>query len=211
VQTDTLRVSLSRITRWAGNESTTAPVRPGDQLATVSGNTWTIDYQIWDPQPSGIYSITVQAADRAGNQRATRWEENYGGSPPVIVPRVFELDATPPATNLEVGVPALLTETAWLRGNATDDPVPVVVTYTVGSDSGETGVSIYCGDPAQEILHHAAVYTQSASAEWSGLASRNDDCWVSITNTIGANVVTGTARVCGEAVAGWTPAPAPAR
>jgi subtilisin-like proprotein convertase family protein len=205
VQTDTVRVSLSRITRWAGNESTTAPVRPGDQLATVSGNTWTIDYQIWDPQPSGIYSITVQAADRAGNQRATRWEENYGGSPPVIVPRVFELDATPPATNLEVGVPALLTETAWLRGNATDDPVPVVVTYTVGSDSGETGVSIYCGDPAQEILHHAAVYTQSASAEWSGLASRNDDCWVSITNTIGANVVTGTARVCGEAVAGWTP------
>ncbi len=207
VQTDTVRVSLSRITRWAGNDSTTAPMRPGDQLATVSGNTWTIDYQIWDPQPSGIYSITIQAADRAGNQRAARWEENYGGSPPVIVPRIFSVDATAPATNLEVGVPAMVTDTAWLRGNATDDPVPVVVTYTVGSDSGETGVSIYCGDPAQEIeiLHHAAVYTQPASFEWSGLASRNDYCWVSITNTIGANVVTGTARVCGEAVASWTP------
>jgi len=207
VQTDTVRVSLSRITRWAGNESTTAPVPPGDQLATVSGNTWTIDYQIWDPQPSGIYSITVQAADRVGNQRATRWEYNYGGNPPVIVPNIFSVDATAPATNLWFGIPAMLTETAWLRGNATDDPVPVVVTYTVGSDSGETGVSIYCGDPAQEIemLHYAAVYTQPASAEWSGLASRNDYCWVSITNTIGANVVTGTARVCGDPVASWTP------
>ncbi len=207
VQTDTVRVSLSKITHWAGPDSTTAVVRPGDQLATVSGNTWTIDYQIWDAQPSGIYSITVQAADRAGNQRAARWEENYGGNPPVIVPRIFSVDATPPATNLEVGVPAMVTDTAWLRGNATDDPVSVVVTYTVGSDSGETGVSIYCGDPAQEIeiLHHAAVYTQPASVEWSGLASRNDYCWVSITNTIGDNVVTGTARVCGEAVASWTP------
>ncbi|MEJ5309992.1 MAG: LamG-like jellyroll fold domain-containing protein [Anaerolineae bacterium] len=207
VQTDTVRVSLSKIIRWAGNDSTAALVRPGDQLATVSGNSWTIDYQIWDAQPSGIYSITVQAADRVGNQHTVRWEENYGGNPPIIVPRTFSVDATAPATNLEAGVPAMVTDTAWLRGNATDDPVPVVVTYTVGSDSGETGVSIYCGDPAQEIeiLHHAAVYTQPAGVEWSGLASRNDYCWVSITNTIGANVVTGTARVCGEAVASWTP------
>lgn len=170
------------------------PLRPGEQLALVSGNTWSIDYQIFEAQPSNWYTVTVQAADRVGNAAAYE--------------RIVGVDAAAPVTNLEIGLPEILTETAGLRGDATDLPVSVAISWTVGSPVGETGITISCGPViTREITRFAEVYTQPAGDQWNGLVDYGDPCQIVITNTLGTNNITGTAQVCGLPALSWAPTP----
>ncbi len=186
VYTDSVRVTLtSAVFR-------DPPVQPGEQVAVVSGNTWAIDYQIFDAQPSKWYTVTVRAEDRLDNVATAE--------------QVIGVDAAAPVTNLEVGVPAMVTETTSLRGDATDLPVSVAVTWTVGSGAGETGVTISCGQTlTQEITYFTALYTQPTQDAWSDLVNYGTPCHIVITNTAGTSVVTGTAQVCGVPVLSWTP------
>jgi subtilisin-like proprotein convertase family protein len=183
VFTDSVRVSL------ASAVFPDPPVQPGEQVATVSGNTWAIDYQIFDAQPSKWYTVTVQATDRVGNQSTAG--------------RVAGVDAAAPVTNLEIGVPAMLTETAQLRGDTTDLPVSVGMTWTVGSPVGETGLTISCG----AITRFTAVYTQPVSDGWNGQVNYGSPCLITITNTTGNSTITGAAQVCARPALNWVPGP----
>jgi subtilisin-like proprotein convertase family protein len=183
VLSDSVRVALSSAV------FPDPPARPGEQVATVSANRWAVDYQIFDAQPSKWYTVTVQARDRIGNQSTTE--------------RVVGVDAAAPVTNLEVGAPAMLTSTTQLRGDATDLPVSVVVTWTTSSAVGETGLAITCGG----VTRFTAVYTQPVSGEWSDLTNYGSGCQIGITNTTGFNMVTGTARVCDRPALSWYPSP----
>ncbi|MCZ7568702.1 MAG: proprotein convertase P-domain-containing protein [Ardenticatenaceae bacterium] len=82
----------------------------GMQLAAVTGSQWAVDYLFYDANPTGVYTLTVQAEDRMGN-RATRSVR-------------FHLDASPPGAELDLNAaPAnVISDTLTLQGGVQDVP-----------------------------------------------------------------------------------------
>lgn len=85
----------------------------GWQQATLDGDTWIIDYLFADAQidPSGVYTVSVRAADNAGN-----------ATPNDAATGTLRLDGAGPRATLDDSVTALqlITQTITLSGVVTD-------------------------------------------------------------------------------------------
>ena len=167
------------------------PAGQGTQRATVVGSTWTVDYVFFEPSPTGVYTLILKAADNMGNQRTVDLRVN--------------VDATAPAASLDVArtPPAVVTSTTQLQGDATERPVPVVVTWTTDNAGGETGLTIQCNGVSRYSVGPGTFYTQTATYQWSGDSHKGAACQVSLSDTGGNGGVTGAVKVCGTQVASW--------
>ncbi|MBA3469749.1 MAG: hypothetical protein H0T53_08900 [Herpetosiphonaceae bacterium] len=116
-------------------------------LATVSGNTWTVDYRILGQRPTGLYTLQVSAADLLGNQTAGA---NVGTVLFDLQPPSIELDErTLPENSMGPGT---------LRGTIREPLLPggAVAAFhfaegagaTTFAGSARTDLSASCGVPA---------------------------------------------------------------
>ncbi|MFQ5342986.1 MAG: LamG-like jellyroll fold domain-containing protein, partial [Anaerolineae bacterium] len=82
------------------------------QKATVfGGSQWSVEYPLYQANPTGVYILTVEAADNVGNKAATALA-------------TFQLDASPAGAELDTdAVPAnIISNTLTLQGVAQDTP-----------------------------------------------------------------------------------------
>ncbi|RME82070.1 MAG: LamG domain-containing protein, partial [Caldilineae bacterium] len=114
------------------------------QTATISGDTWFLDYVLTRADPSAVYTVTIEAEDNVGNRTLATF-------PTILV------DAAAPLVTLDAASsPAFITDTLTLRG---------LVTETVTPASGVEGVEVAftpnlpgstffnAPPPADEALH----------------------------------------------------------
>jgi len=85
----------------------------GWQPASLQGASWTIDYALpaGIPDPSGTYTVTMRAADAAGN-----------ATPDTVLTGALQVDSAAPIATLSTGdsITAIFTQTATLSGLVTD-------------------------------------------------------------------------------------------
>jgi hypothetical protein len=162
------------------------------QTATVSGTHWTLDYLLNEVEPSGDYTLRVESADVLGNRTAVPTDSDLV---------TFHVDATAPAANLDLtDLPTVLTGAVTLGGDATEHPVPVVISWTTGDEGEEAGLTVAC-DGVTLYHHPAATRTFQAGTTyaWQGDVHRDLACQVSAAG----DVVSGTVAVCGCEVKDW--------
>ena len=188
-----------RVTLLAPNG---APAGRGAQVAVVTGNgddtcrsqpcTWAVDYVFPEAQPTGVYTVHVEAADQVGNQRAAD-----------LV--TVQVDATAPAASLDLAsVPTtILTPSTTLQGDGTEQPVPVVVTWTTDGAGDETGVTIRCNGLTRYAAGVGTFAPQSATYAWSGLVHQGATCQVDLLDDGENGGAAGVVQVCGSQVASW--------
>ncbi|MBC8422435.1 MAG: hypothetical protein H8E01_00230, partial [Chloroflexi bacterium] len=194
VVTDSVKVTLFAADGTIGGE--------GTQAATVNGTQWAVDYLFDDAEPSGQYTLRVEATDQVGNQTQVPADTDLV---------TFYIDATAPAANLDLaGLPTILTSAVTLEGDATEHPVPVVVTWTTGDDGDQVGLAIECdgltlylaepgGFDAQTAYTWPGVFVAQTTYTWDGDVHRGLNCQVNVTG----GVVSGAVEVCGSEVANW--------
>ena len=103
VQSDDVMVSLV--------DSTGAILNGAAQRATIDGDTWSIDYAARGERPAGVYTITVAAKDKVGNEATT----NVGA---------IGLDARPPTPEIYGRFwPDLISTTSTLPGTVSEQPI----------------------------------------------------------------------------------------
>ena len=167
------------------------PAGQGRQAAAVTGNAWALDYIFTGDAPTGAYTLIVEAADNVGNETSTQLG-------------TLQVDATPPTVNQSTGdLPPVITATTALQGNASEQPVPLVVAWQTDDHAGESGLTLRCGTVT---LHQIAAGQFPALAEnytWDGDVHRGSACEITLTDTAGDGGIAGSVAVCGETVASW--------
>ncbi|NOZ79185.1 MAG: LamG domain-containing protein, partial [Acidobacteria bacterium] len=136
VATDTVRVTLY--------DDQGAAAGYGNQVATVTGDTWAVDYVLTNRDPSGQYTAAIEATDRVGNRRT-------------FTSQPFYVDAAAPAARLTTStLTATITSTLTLRGDVSESPVPaagverVELAYTPNLPGSPFYNEV---PPAGEVLH----------------------------------------------------------
>ncbi len=191
-------------------------VSTGTQTATVTGDTWAIEYLLQDADPSGCYSGQVEAVDELAERAdlpASQRERHKGGTG-----LVFDIDGDAPAaaidwSNLLNGRLGPATAGLQLKGEASAKPVPVVVKFTGGTSSDKTQLVLICKDSSGAWWQ---VYSTGGLALEPGRAyswgtdgeptiHRGSDCEVQLTTTASSDDLSGTVSVCGQALgsAAW--------
>jgi len=81
------------------------------QPATVFGSQWSVEYPLYQANPTGVYTLTVEAADNVGNQASTALA-------------TFQLDASPAGAELDTDAVSanIISDTVTLQGVAQDTP-----------------------------------------------------------------------------------------
>ncbi len=167
------------------------PAGQGTQAATVTGDTWSVEYVFADGAPEGSYTVHAEAADRVGNQTSINLATVY-------------VDAAAPAAHLDLaGIPtATLTGTVTLQGDVTDRPVPLVVSWTTDAAGDESGIEIRCLGRTLYWVEQGAFASQTTYT-WDGRVHQGAACQVGLSDSGGDGGVTGTVQVCGTTVATW--------
>ncbi|HHS98157.1 MAG TPA: hypothetical protein ENK08_09760, partial [Chloroflexi bacterium] len=167
------------------------PAGQGTQAATVTGNTWTVEYVFTDGAPNGPYTVHAEAADQVGNQASVDLATVY-------------VDAAAPAAHLDLaGIPtATLTGTVTLQGDVTDRSVPVVVSWRTDGAGDESGIEIRClGTTLYRV--EQGTFASQTTYTWDGRVHQGATCQVGLSDSGGNGGVTGTVQVCGTTVATW--------
>ncbi len=107
------------------------------QQATVSGNTWSLDYQMRGVRPQGTYTVSLTVADVVGNEAA-------------LTLGTLRLDERPPAVDFDDrSLGTVISNTAVLSGTAGDLP-----------DWGDSVVEHYFEEPAGSTLFYNTTNSQ---------------------------------------------------
>jgi len=136
VATDTMRVTLY--------DDQGAVAGYGNQVATVIGDMWIMDYLLTSQDPSGQYTAVIEAADRVGNRTT-------------FTSQPFYVDAAAPAARLTTStLTTTITSALTLRGDVSESPVPaagverVELAYTPNLPGSPFYNEV---PPAGEVLH----------------------------------------------------------
>ncbi|HBY94258.1 MAG TPA: hypothetical protein DEP84_09895, partial [Chloroflexi bacterium] len=119
------------------------PAGAGPQRASATSDQWSVEYVFYEANPTGVYTLTVEAADIVGNTATT----SLG---------TIQVDATPPITSLDLsGVPTTtVTSTLTLRGQVTDTQTTGVAGVEVAFTPLSTNYPSYNEiPPAGQVLH----------------------------------------------------------
>lgn len=116
VLTDSVRITLV--------DANGAALGDERQIATVTGNTWAIDYVVPEARPSGTYTAQAEASDRAGNVRAATHQMGQFRVATALV--TVQLDAAAPLVDLNPQAinSAMITDTLPLNGIVSEVPAP---------------------------------------------------------------------------------------
>ncbi len=202
----------------------------GTQYAAVAGNTWSVDYIFTESEPSGPFTLSVEAEDVIASQSQLTDEQRAAHR--TRFESSLVVDATPPGMMLDEGdlpnaeaeaavasVAALSEATApagllmngdtILGGGLTEHPVALEVTWTTpdggsgGPGGDQVGVTIGCNGLNLLAIAAGQLITATQTLRWQGQTHRGSACEVSITGA-GASGVTGTVRVCRSEVGSWS-------
>ncbi|NOZ04951.1 MAG: hypothetical protein GXP41_01170, partial [Chloroflexi bacterium] len=79
--------------------------------ATVSGSQWSVEYPLYQANPTGVYTLTVEAADNVGNEASTALA-------------TIQVDASPAGAELDTDAVSanVISDTVTLQGVAQDTP-----------------------------------------------------------------------------------------
>ncbi|MFH1632590.1 MAG: LamG-like jellyroll fold domain-containing protein [Chloroflexota bacterium] len=177
-------------------------VGPAPQPPTLNGDNWSLDYDIAEPYPSGIFTVTLTATDkivlRAGLDDSQLDRHSLETS------RLIQIDATPAAGYLDLGgVTALITDTQTLEGQATERPVHLRVAWNTDAHADQLGLAITCNGLIQHQFQPGTLQPLADSYSWSGDVHRGAACQIHLTDTGGDGGTSGTIEACGEEIADW--------
>nr|MBC8449122.1 PD40 domain-containing protein [Chloroflexota bacterium] len=173
----------------------------GPLVATLAGSTWTVDYTLIGQNPSGRYTVRVEAVD--GVARLPGLADDQIAAHTAILEQSIDVDAQAPAAYLDLaGVPStgIAGSTTALSGDATERPVPVAVDWTLPAAGDPAGVTIRCsGAFSYGETTLVALAPGTAVTHWDGVVLKSAACEVEIQG----NGTTGEVKVCGDLVASW--------
>ena len=191
VATDSVEVTLFNAGGGTAGE--------GPEPATVSGNSWSVDYVLTEAQPDGHYTVTVKATDNVATLPGL--SDDQVAHHTATLERGIHIDTTAPAVHLDQAVVPSegISVTTSLSGDATDRAVPLAVSWTTPDGAGDqVGVTIICNNMTLLSIAAGSFGAPTATYAWDSLAHKGATCQVSVTG--GAS---GQAMVCGEEVANW--------
>jgi Concanavalin A-like lectin/glucanases superfamily/Bacterial TSP3 repeat/Bacterial Ig-like domain len=187
------------------------PLGDPGQVATVSGGTWSLDYEIDEAEPDGCYTVEVEAvdavarlpqlnADQVGRHTTSR-------SGPIVLeasaPQVL-LDRAPAIAGGQLG-----SGVTSLAGETTHRPAPVEVDLTAAAGAEKTRVRLTCrhgNEGSWYTLFDLPAGTLAAgeTKSWEGEIHQGSLCQAELTTTASAGGVSGVVKVCGDQVAEWS-------
>ena len=167
-------------------------------LAALSGSSWSVDYPMGAGDPSGGYTVKVEAVDaitRLPNLNDEQSRPPYGRARAGLRDRRGRCrQSCWTARRCPSGIAG--DGTVW-TGAAAERPVPIVVTWTVSSP---LSLTVQCAG-----VTLAQVTPEMATTQWSGQAAKGSACSVAFVETDGPPASTsGAIDVCGEQIATWS-------
>jgi len=195
VATETIKVKLYNSDGTLAGQQT--------QL-TISGQNWSVDYLLDEAQPTGVYTLAVEAADQI--TLLPTISEAQIARHTTIAERAIQVDATAPLVTLDLAsAPAtILNGDITLSGLVSEHPVPVQVDWE-SDDGGDLGVSIRCDGTTLYSVEPGTFPTGTISYSWTGDVPRNAACRVRLKDSAGSGHASGAIYVCGSpVVASWS-------
>ena len=181
-----------------------------DQTATLSGSTWSIDYDLSDKRPAGCYKVHMEAVDALA--RTPGLDATQVARHTASLDRTVGINASGPAVQVD------RSPLVARKPSRTTPPSPAWPTRAP-SPSGWSGRPAPAGQsrPDRHLFRprlgeshtpYAAIagaYNGGAAAySWSDQVRRQADCTVHMTAAASTTgVVSGTVSVCGASVATW--------
>jgi len=189
-------------------------VGTGPQAATVSGGAWTLDYLFGDADPSGCYKVVVEAVDRVA--RIAGLPGAQVARHTTTVEQQISVDADPAHASIDwANLPGgqLGPAATLLSGAVSARPVPVVLAFTGGANSSETGLVLSCqhgneGSWWQPYSTEGVTLAAGQAYTWGRedkpTIHRGSSCQVQLTTTAASDDLSGSVTICGQEVLAWS-------
>jgi len=171
----------------------------GRQMATVSGSTWSLDYVMREANPSGSYTVRVEAQDVVA--RLTGLPPDQVSRHTAVLERGIVVDGAAPSVGFDAtSVPAgFITGGTTLGGDATERAVDLALDWVAPAGTGDqVGVTITCNDVQLYDIPPGTYPAPGGAYGWQGTTHQGAACQVAVQGGAG-----GTVKVCGEQIATW--------
>jgi len=163
---------------------------------------WNLDYLIAEPYPSGIFTVTLRAADQITFRGGL--DDAQVDRHTLEISRVIQLDASPPQPNLDLGVlPSIITDTQSLAGQASEKPVSLHLDWQTDENADQLGLALTCNGLVLHQFQPDTLPPIADSYSWSGQIPRGADCQLALSDSGNDGGTAGTVTVCEEEVAAW--------
>jgi hypothetical protein len=188
-------------------------VGAGAQTAAVTGGVWALDYLFGDADPSGCYKAVVEAIDQVG--RTSGLPDAQVVRHTAVVEQQISVDADPTVASMDwTNVPTgqLGPAATVLGGDATSRPVPVVLTFTGGTNSDKTDLVLTCQhgnegswQPYSTVgAPLAAGLIHTWGQDGKPTIHRGSSCQVQLATSASSDDLSGSVTVCGQEVLTWS-------
>jgi hypothetical protein len=189
-------------------------VGTGPQTAAVTGGAWALDYLFGDADPSGCYKAVVEAVDRVA--RTSGLSDAQVARHTTVVEQQISVDADAGVASVDwTNQPAgqLGPAATMLGGAASSRPVPVVLTFTGGSNSAQTSLVLACqhgnkGSWWQPYSTEGATLAPGQAYTWGQddkpTIHRGSSCQVQLATSAPSDDLSGSVTVCGQEVLSWS-------
>ena len=172
------------------------------QHPSLKNGRWSLKYRIREPYPSGIYTVTLQAADQI-SLRSGLGEDQLARHSREIS-RLIQIDAAPPAANLDLSqVPQTITSAQTLGGQASERPVLLRVSWDTDDQGDQVSLSIRCNGQLYHQVQAGTLPLLAESYSWNGELPRGASCQVELADSGGDGGTRGYVEACGEQIASW--------
>lgn len=142
-------------------------VPPGAQRPTLNDETWSLGYEIRDPQPGGRYTLRLTARDTVGARPGL--DETQQARHTLLLEQPLQLDALPPIPALGSSLPDLLGSGQTLTGTVREAPSASAVSGVTGVEtaflSALPGSTEHLGELLPGGLLHLPLDESAASTE----------------------------------------------
>ena len=187
-----------------------APLGDARQTATLSGNTWSLDYAFRMAEPDGCYTVEAEAVDRVAGLPGLDAEQVVWHT--AVVSSGIALQAAAPAVLLDqqpaFGNGHMGPGVTGLSGETFHRPVPVEVDLAAATGAHQTHVWLTCQHGNEGSWYTlfdlpAGALAADSTREWAEKIHHWSLCRVELTTTAPSGGVSGVVKVCGTEIASW--------
>jgi uncharacterized repeat protein (TIGR01451 family) len=183
---------------------------PG-QVATVSGGTWSLDYEVGESKPDGCFTVQVEAVDAVA--RIPQLDSEQVSRHTTVLSAPIVLETRPPQVLLDheeaIAGGQLGPGVTLLGGDTTHRPVPVEVDLTAATGADRTRVRLTCQHGNEGSWYTlfdlpSGTLSPGDTKIWEGDIHHWSSCRAELTTTAApAGGVSGVVKVCGTQIAQW--------